>query len=291
MDNQAEVREFLRSRRARVSPADAGILTGGRRRVTGLRREEVAMLATVSIDYYAKMERGILAGVSPEILDSVARALKLDDAETDHLHDLARAATPTPSRRRTRPTEATVRPSLQRFLDAITGAPAWVANERSDLLATNALGRALMAPMLDDPANGANIARFTFFSPAARTFYPDWEHGADTVVASLRTAAGRNPHNKGLTDLIGELITRSEAFQLRWSAHNVRFHRTGTKRIRHPDVGDLEFTYEGLELPDHPGWMMFAYTTAAGSPSEERLQLLASLAATSVATPTPAREE
>ena len=263
MDNQTEVREFLRTRRARVTPDQAGLLTGGRRRVTGLRREEVAMLASVSTDYYAKMERGNLTGVSPAILDAVARALNLDEAETAHLQDLARAATPALARRRPRTAEGTVRPSLQRFLDAVTGAPAWLANQRKDVLATNALARALMAPMFDDPGNQNNLARFTFFSPASRNFYPDWEQGANSIVASLRTAAGQHPHDKNLTDLIGELVTRSD-----------------TKRIHHPEVGDLEFTFEGLELPDQPGWMMFTYTAAAGSPTEERIQLLGTLAAT-----------
>ena len=280
MDNQTEVSEFLRTRRARVSPDQAGLVTGGRRRVAGLRREEVAMLAAVSTDYYAKMERGNLIGVSPEILDSVARALKLDEAETAHLQDLARAGTPALARRRPRAAEGTVRPSLQRLLDAITDAPAWVANQRKDVLATNALAQALMAPMLDDPSNKANLARFTFFSPASRSFYTEWQQGADSIVASLRTAAGQYPHDRGLTDLIGELVTRSDIFRVRWAAHDVRFHRSGTKRISHPEVGDLEFTFEGLELPDHPGWMMFAYTTVAGSPSEERVQILGSLAAT-----------
>lgn len=281
MDNQGEVREFLRSRRARVTPDQAGLITGGRRRVSGLRREEVAVLASVSTDYYAKMERGNLAGVSPEILDSVAQALQLDDAEAAHLQDLARSATPALARRRPRTgADLTVRPSLQRFLDAITDAPAWVSNQRKDILATNALGRALMAPMLDDPANGNNLARFTFFSPASHTFFPDWDTGANSIVASLRSTAGKHPHDKALTDLIGELVTRSDTFRLRWSAHNVRFHRSGTKRIHHPDVGDLEFTFEGLELPDQPGWTMYAYTCVAGSATEERVRLLASLAAT-----------
>jgi transcriptional regulator with XRE-family HTH domain len=280
MDNQAEVSDFLRTRRARVTPDQAGILGGGRRRVSGLRREEVAMLAGVSTDYYAKMERGMLAGVSPEVLDALARALQLDDAEAEHLRDLARAAGPAPLRPRPRAPETAVRPSLQRLLDAITDAPAWVANPRSDILAVNALGRALLAPVLDDPANQRNNARFTFFNPASRIFYPDWEHGADSLVASFRSAAGRNPHDKPLTDLIGELVTRSDAFRIRWSAHNVRVHRSGAKRIHHPQVGDLEFAFEGLELPDSPGWVMFAYTTAAGSPTEERVKLLGSLAAT-----------
>lgn len=285
VDNQAEVREFLRTRRARVTPQRAGIIGGGRRRVAGLRREEVATLAGVSSDYYAKMERGTLAGVSPEVLDAVARALQLDEAETEHLHDLARAAGPAPLRSRNRTAATTVRPSLQRLLDAITGAPAWVSNPRKDTLATNALGRALLAPMLNDPASAGNNARFTFLNPAARIFYPEWEQGADSIVASMRSAAGRNPHDKPLTDLIGELVTRSDDFRLRWSAHNVRFHRSGTKRIRHADVGDLEFTYEGLELPDNPGWVLYAYTAAAGSSTEERLRLLGSLDATRTGSP------
>lgn len=280
MDNQAEVRDFLRTRRDRITPEQAGIVTGGRRRLPGLRREEVAMLAGMSSDYYAKMERGNLAGVSPEVLDALARALRLDDAETEHLHDLARAANPSPSRRRARPAQSTIRPSLQRFLDAITGAPAWIVNQRADILATNPLARALLAPMLDDPDTRNNSARFIFLSPAARTFYPQWEHAADASAANLRTAAGRNPRDKALSDLIGELATRSDAFSRRWSAHDVRLHRTGTKHIDHPAVGDLEFVYEGVELPDHPGWMMFAYTSAAGSPTEERVKLLGSLAAT-----------
>ncbi|TWF91222.1 helix-turn-helix transcriptional regulator [Kitasatospora viridis] len=280
MDNQAEVRDFLRTRRDRITPEQAGIIGGGRRRLPGLRREEVAMLAGMSSDYYAKMERGNLAGVSPEVLDALARALRLDDAETEHLHDLARAANPSPSRRRSRPAPSTIRPSLQRFLDAITGAPAWIVDQRADILATNPLARALLAPLLDDPDARHNTARFIFLSPAARTFYPRWERSADASAANLRTAAGRNPRDKALTDLIGELAARSDAFSTRWTAHAVRLHRTGTKHIHHPDVGDLEFVYEGVELPDHPGWMMYAYTSTPGSPTEERLGLLGSLAAT-----------
>ncbi|GAA1220940.1 helix-turn-helix transcriptional regulator [Kitasatospora nipponensis] len=280
MDHQAEVRDFLRTRRDRITPAQAGIVAGGRRRLPGLRREEVALLAGMSSDYYAKMERGNLAGVSPEVLDALARALRLDEAETEHLHDLARAANPSPSRRRSRPAPSTIRPSLQRLLDAITGAPAWIVTQRADILATNALARALLAPLLEDPEVRNNSARFVFLSPAARTFYPRWEHAADASAANLRTAAGRNPRDRALTDLIGELAARSDAFSSRWAAHAVRLHRTGTKHIHHPEVGDLEFVYEGVQLPDHPGWMLYVYTSAAGSPTEERVGLLGSLAAT-----------
>ena len=279
-DNHAQVREFLTTRRARLTPDQAGIIGGGRRRVAGLRREEVAMLAGMSVDYYARMERGNLAGVSPEVLDALARALQLDDAELAHLHDLARTAAPASvNRRRPRPSGTTVRPALQRLLDTIT-APAYISNPRKDFLAVNAIGHAVFAPIIDDPANQRNNARYTFFNPAAQTFYTDWEAGANSIVASLRVEAGRNPHDRALTDLIGELVTRSDVFRARWAAHDVRFHRTGSKRLHHPEVGDLEFDYEAFELPADPGLLMFTMTPALDTPTEERLRLLGSLAAT-----------
>lgn len=279
-DHRVEITEFLRTRRARITPDQAGIIGGGRRRVTGLRREELAMLAGVSSDYYAKMERGHLAGVSDEVLDALARALQLDEAETDHLLDLARADSHVPVRRRTpQSADHVVRPSLQRFLDTITGTPTIVQNRRSDVIATNVLGRALLSPLLDDPANQGNNARFTFLSPASRNFYVDWEQGASSLVASMRSHAGKHPHDHDLTDLVGELVTRSDDFRRRWAAHDVRFHRSGTKRLHHPAVGDLEFTFEAMQLPDSPGWTMYGYTTEPGSPSDERVRLLGSIAA------------
>lgn len=281
MDHAAAVSEFLRTRRDRITPEQAGIIGGGRRRVPGLRREEVAMLTGISVEYYARMERGALAGVSLEVLDALARALQLTEAEYDHLGDLARTSAPTPPRRRrARPSAVTVTPELQRFLDAVTGAPMWVRDLRLNFVAANALGRALYSPLLDDPANGGNTARFTFLNPAARQFFPDWEQNADDVVATLRSYAGQNPLDRGLTDLIGELVTRSDEFRYRWSAHNVRHHRTGVKRLRHPDLGDLEFSYQAMALPEHPDWFMFAFITAPRSPTEERIRLLGSLAAT-----------
>ncbi|MDQ4489400.1 helix-turn-helix transcriptional regulator [Sinomonas sp. ASV486] len=295
MDTRSEVREFLRTRRAHVSPESAGLIGGSRRRVPGLRREEVALLANVSADYYARLERGDLSGASDEVLDSLARALQLDEAETTHLFDLARASQRSASqqsaaqgaagtRRRARGSGAPeVRDSLQRFLDAVTGAPAWVRNERMDFVAANALGRALYTPVTEataSPGTPANNARFLFTSPAARDFYPDWEKNMDDVVATLRGYAGRSPHDRALQELIGELSVTSEEFRVRWAAHNVRFHRTGHKRIHHPVVGDLELAYEAMELPANPGWTMFAYTAEPGSASEERLRLLASWAAT-----------
>ncbi len=281
MNNQTAVREFLTTRRARLTPEQAGIIGGGRRRVKGLRREEVAMLAGMSVDYYAKMERGNLSGVSPEVLDALARALQLDDAEISHLRDLAAAAAPvSPTRKRAPRAEPAVRPTLQRFLDTIVGTPVYVTNPRKDFLATNALGAAVFAPIIDDPANGRNNARFAFLNPAARIYYPDWEAGARSIVASLRIAGGQNPHDKALTDLIGELVTRSDTFRTLWAAHDVRFHHAGTKRIHHPVVGDLQFEYEAFDLAGTAGLVMYACTVDPTSPSAERLQLLGNLTAT-----------
>ncbi|WP_440571197.1 helix-turn-helix domain-containing protein [Streptomyces sp. KR2] len=282
MDNPAEVREFLTSRRSRISPERAGLPAGPRRRVPGLRRSEVAALADVSVEYYAKLERGHLAGVSPAVLEAVARALQLDDAEREHLLNLARAADGSdalarPRRRATR--QWTPHRSLQWTLDAVTGGPAFVRNGRMDVLAANPLARAFYADVYADPHNQANLARFNFLDPASRRFYPDWDLAADVAVAILRTEAGRNPHDKELHDLVGELSTRSDAFRTRWGAHNVRHHGTGTKRFHHAAVGALTLAYEGLEMATEPGLTLTVYTAEPGSPSDEGLRLLASWAA------------
>ncbi|MFF8565951.1 helix-turn-helix transcriptional regulator [Streptomyces albidoflavus] len=282
MDNRAEVREFLTSRRSRITPERAGLPAGPRRRVPGLRRSEVAALADVSVEYYAKLERGHLGGVSPAVLEAVARALQLDEAEREHLLNLARAADGSdalarPRRRATR--QWTPHRSLQWTLDAVTGGPAFVRNGRMDVLAANPLARAFYADVYADPHNQANLARFNFLDPASRRFYPDWDLAADVAVAILRTEAGRNPHDKELHDLVGELSTRSDAFRTRWGAHNVRHHGTGTKRFHHPAVGALTLAYEGLEMATEPGLTLTVYTAEPGSPSDEGLRLLASWAA------------
>jgi transcriptional regulator with XRE-family HTH domain len=281
MDNRAQVREFLISRRERISPAQAGLPAygGSNRRVKGLRREEVALLAGVSIDYYVRMERGNLTGASDAVLDGIASALQLDEAERAHLLDLARAATPAPPRQRRSKTSG-VTDGIQQILDAITDAPAWVRNARHDMLAANRLARALYAPVLADPRRPANNARFVYLDPAAREFFADWERAADDIAAMLRSEAGSNPYDKQLVELIGELSTRSEDFRTRWAAHNVRFHRTGHKRIHHPVVGILDLDYEAMEFPAHPGLTLLAYTAAAGTPTADSLKMLASWAAT-----------
>ncbi|WP_435190029.1 helix-turn-helix transcriptional regulator [Streptomyces sp. bgisy126] len=283
MDNREEVREFLTSRRAKITPEQAGLPVGTRRRAPGLRRSEVAALADVSVEYYAKLERGNLAGVSPAVLEAVARALQLDDAERAHLLHLAQAAdgTDTLTRPRRRTTRTwTPHRSLQWVLDAVTTGPAFVRNGRMDLLATNHLARAFYTDVYADPHNQENLARFQFLDPTARRFYPDWDLAADIAVAILRTEAGRDPHDKDLHDLVGELSTRSDAFRTRWGAHNVRHHGTGTKRFHHPAVGDLTLAYEGLEMAAEPGLTLTIYTAEPASPSDEGLRLLATWAAT-----------
>jgi transcriptional regulator with XRE-family HTH domain len=280
VDNPTAVREFLTSRRARLKPEQAGLPAyGGNRRVPGLRREEVAMLSGLSVDYYVQLERGDLKGVSESVLNAVANALQLDDAERTHLFDLARAANASGAKPR-RPLPQTVRPGLRRVLDAITDAPAWIRNGRADVLATNRLGRALYAPVLDDPVRPANTARFTFLNPRGVEFYRDWEATAKDMVAVLRAEAGRNPYDRGLTDLVGELSTRSETFRTLWATHDVMFHRTGRKRLHHPIVGDLDLTYEAFDLPADPGLRLLVYTAEPATSTADALNMLASWAVT-----------
>ena len=281
MDNKIEVREFLASRRAKISPEMAGLtLYGGRRRVPGLRREEVAMLAGVSVDYYTKLERGNLAGTSESVLDAIAGALKLDEAEREHLYNLARAASPS-GKTRHRPLQSgSVRPTLQFMLDSITASPAFIGNNHMDIVAANQLGYALYSEMYRGSTRPANHSRFIFLDPRARDFYPNWDLAANTNVAILRTQSGRNPFDKRLADLVGELSVRSEEFRTRWAAHNVRRHYAGTKIFRHPVVGELELAYEAMELAEDPGFTLTVSPAVPGSPSDERLRLLASWAAT-----------
>ncbi|WP_089104267.1 helix-turn-helix transcriptional regulator [Streptomyces hyaluromycini] len=285
----AEVREFLSTRRARITPEQAGLpVYGGNRRVAGLRREEVALLAGMSVDYYIRLERGNLTGASDSVLDSLAQALQLDEAERTHLYDLARAATP--SGRRPTVTASRVRPTILRLLDSMTDVPAYVRNARFDILAANTLGRALYAPVFDSPLfarrGPVNSARFMFLDPASREFWTDWEKGADDAVAFLRTETGRAPHDKALTDLIGELTTKSDDFVRRWARHDVKFHRSGVKNLHHPLVGDLALPYEAMDLPADPGLRLNFYTPEPDSREREALGLLASWAGSGTVAPT-----
>ncbi|MGJ9373816.1 helix-turn-helix transcriptional regulator [Nesterenkonia sp. CF4.4] len=278
MDTHDDLNEFLTSRRAKLSLAQAGLPDyGGRRRVPGLRREEVALLAGMSAEYYKRLERGNATGVSEAVIDGVSRALQLDEAEHAHLYDLIRTANAGahPSRRRTaRKTQLTA--GMQQTIDAMSTVPVFVQNGRLDAVATNHLGQALFSEMFDDSRPPVNAARFMFLNPKAQTFYLDWEGNARQIVAVLRAEAGRSPYDRQLSDLVGELSTRSDLFRKLWGAHDVREHRTGTKKIHHPVVGALDLTFQSMDLVSDRGLQMLVFSAEPGSASHDRLQLLAS---------------
>lgn len=284
MSQQDEVRHFLGSRRARLTPDEVGLPPStGRRRVAGLRRDEVAVLAGVSSEYYARLERGNLAGASDAVLAALAAALRLDDAERQHLHNLARAASPSsPRRRTTSKKSAAIREPLLRILDAMSTTPAHLYNSRADIVGSNALARELLLPIFDfarTTQSVPNSARFTFLDPAGSHFYPDWGLVSRDVVAALHAAVGHDPYDKSLTDLIGELSSRSTAFRTLWATHDVRVHRTGIKRMRHPDVGLIELEFEVLQVSHEQGLVLVVFTAAPGSAAADSLALLSSLAA------------
>ena len=281
MNHRDEARDFLSSRRARITPEQAGVETfGTRRRVTGLRREEVARLAGVSIDYYTRLERGNLQGVSVSVLDAIGRALQLDPAEQEHLRDLSQHQDETPRRAGRVVPVAAVRPELQYLLDVVTDAPAMIINNRQDIVAANALGFAMHSDLVAAPARPMNFSRFIFLDPQARNFYQDWQRAAHTNVAILRREAGRTPNDKDLAALIGELSMRSDDFRALWAAHDVRRHYAGVKSFRHSVVGPLELHFQTLELAEDPGLALTIYPATPGSPTADALRMLASWAAT-----------
>jgi hypothetical protein len=275
-----DIREFLTTRRAKITPEQAGLpVYGANRRVEGLRREEVAILAGISVEYYTKLERGTVGSVSDSVLEGLVHALQLDGAERDHLYRLVRTVATPAARRAPRrsPGKRQVRPALQRILDQMP-MPAYLRNGRFDVLASNDLGRALYSPLYEqaDAGDHPNSARFVFLDPSASDFFVDYDKILNDCVAFLRAEAGRDPYDKDLSDLIGELSTRSDDFRHRWAAHDVRYHRTGRKRFHHPVVGDLELDFEAFELPGDAGQRINVYTAPPDSASAEALALLAS---------------
>ncbi|MFC9839618.1 helix-turn-helix transcriptional regulator [Rhodococcus sp. NPDC127530] len=291
MSHRSDIQDFLTSRRAKITPEQVGLQSYGRRRVPGLRREEVAMLAQVSVDYYGRLERGDLTGVSENVLTSLVRALQLNDVEERHLRDLIRAADTTIRPARQRPTQTKIRPAVRRMLDAMTDLPAIIQNGRLDIIAANRLGRALYSDHFDTPTPPPNNARFIFLDPRGRQFAPNWEQSAGDIVAMLRAEAGRDPHDRQLSDLIGELSTRSDEFRIRWAAHNVHHHKSGSKQIHHRAVGDLTLDFEVATLEGDPALRLVVYSAEPQSPSQDALQLLSNWAATVEKTKdTPARE-
>jgi hypothetical protein len=281
VDNRSEVRAFLTSRRARISPEEVGITAYGSRRVAGLRRGEVAALAGVSVEYYTRLERGNLGGVSDSVLDALSRALRLDDTERAHLETLARAAntSATAGRARRRPVSAAVRPSVRHLIAAMTGTPAFVRNNRFDILVANPLGRALYAPVFTATPGPVNTVRFIFLDHRAPGFFLDWDRVARDSVGALRVEAVRNPYDRELSDLIGELSTRSDQFRVWWGTQDVYVHRHTTKRFGHPLVGEIELAAETMPLSGEAGQTMVAYSAPPGSAAESSLTLLASWAA------------
>ncbi|TSD92855.1 helix-turn-helix domain-containing protein [Skermania sp. ID1734] len=279
MEFEQEIKGFLMSRRERITPGQAGLPhVGGDRRVKGLRREEVAMLAGLSVEYYTRIERGRLGGASDSVLDAIARALQLDDDERAHLHQLARNVAPGARRRRTEP-RSPITASVQQVLDSMS-VPAVVMNDRLDLLAANDLGRALYADLFDMAQQPANFARYVFLDPRAAAFYTDLDEAKNQLVAILRATAGRDPLDTEVTALIGELSTRSVDFSTRWAKHNVARHTTGHKTIHHPAVGTMDLAYNDFTLPGDPHIAITTYTADPGTPSADALTLLATWAET-----------
>ena len=276
MDQSSEIRDFLTSRRARITPEQAGVPTfNGIRRVPGLRREELAHAAGISVDYYNRLERGKSISASPEILDAIARTLQLDQTEQDHLFDLFSTSRRTPRRPARRARQLTIRPTLQRLIDGLN-MPAFVESPRLDILATNHLGRALYTWPGEELVLPFNVARYLFLDPRATEFYLDWETMARNQVALLRTETGRDPSHPELIQLVGELSTHSKEFRSLWAAHDVRQFREGPKRFRHPMVGDLDFIGESLDVSNPPGLFVLAYTIEPGSKTAEAMSLMGS---------------
>ncbi|WP_273734670.1 helix-turn-helix domain-containing protein [Mycolicibacterium septicum] len=281
MDIAKDIREFLMTRRARITPEQVGLAPGVRRRVPGLRREEAAQLAGVSTEYYTQIERGNVAGVSDEVLQAISRALRLSDDEAVHFFNLVRAAagTRTPARNKRAPVKK-LPEGVQALIDGMAGSPAIVLDGNLDILAANPLGRLLYSPLYDRAVGRPNFARFIFFDSAAAQVFPEWQRSADEAVGLLQAEAARDPHSAAITQIVGELATQSVEFRTRWAAHNVTTHRHGVKRFCHPEFGDLALTYNVFEVAAAPGLSLVGYTAEPNSPSAQALSIMSSWSVT-----------
>jgi transcriptional regulator with XRE-family HTH domain len=279
MDSRTEMREFLASRRARITPEEAGLPGGGGRRVPGLRREERAALAGVSVSWYTRLERGDAVGASDSVLDAIARTLRLDELEREHLFRLARGQGGPRRTSARRPAPRTIRPTLQLMLDQMTDLPAIVQSDRADVVAMNPLARALYSGLISSPAAAMNHARYIHLDPGSQTFYRDWDEVASNSAAMLHVAAAKSPFDTDLSNLVGELATQSDDFRVRWASRNVHEHQAGRKRLHHEVVGDIELLYETLALPQHPGLTMYINAAEPGTPAADALRLLAAWSA------------
>ncbi|MER5559599.1 MULTISPECIES: helix-turn-helix transcriptional regulator [unclassified Streptomyces] len=278
MDQRAELSEFLRSRRARLKPEDVGLPDHGRhRRVPGLRREELAQLAGVSVAYYTRLEQGNAQNVSVEVLEAIGRVLRLSETEQNHLTHVAKGKAKKKRAAACKPHQ--VRPALQQLIDAMEGVPAYIVGPRLDILGWNRMAAALFGDMSQLPPQERNLARQVFLDPASRSLYVDWHSKAVDMVSVLRLGAGCYPDDPQLTSLIGELSVKSEEFRTMWAAHTVADKGHGVKRLRHPVVGELTLAYETLKLPDAHDLSLVTYHAEPGSASQESLRLLGSWSA------------
>lgn len=278
MASNPDVQQFLTAMRGRITPEQAGLAVfGGERRVPGLRREEIAQLAGVSTAYYTRMERGDLSGVSESVLYALVRAFALDEAESAHLFDLARAATGPRRAPRSKPTPR-VSPQLALLIDAMD-VPALAMTQLGDSVASNPMGRALFPDLFPPDQPSLNGTRYLFLDDRARLFYPDWEKTAREAVSGLRLMAGHDPSDRALMAMVGELATLSIEFRTWWGGHTVRTHFSGTKSIHHPVVGDMTLGFEVLALPSTPGLSLITYITEPATPSADAMNLLRSWAA------------
>ncbi|MEV4603835.1 helix-turn-helix transcriptional regulator [Amycolatopsis sp. NPDC049253] len=269
----SEIGEFLQARRARVSPESKGLPAAGRRKVPGLRREELALLSGVSVDYYTRLEQGRADAVSDSVLDSIARTLGLDATERDHLRLLAR-----PPRDPDAAPAQSVRPGVRDLVDGM-GVPAFVAGRWQEILVANPLGEAVLPPSMGP---GTNAARHVFLNPEALEYYVDWPDVAAETVANLRHESARHPGDAVLAKLVGELTIASPVFTDLWSRHDVQAKSHGLKRLRHPRAGVLVLGYESLHLPDTEDQLIVTYTARDRS-TADALALLAAEAASAPA--------
>ncbi|MFG6502289.1 helix-turn-helix transcriptional regulator [Microbacterium sp. P05] len=279
MSASEDMRQFLSTRRARLNPANASLpYFGGRRRVPGLRREEVAQLAGMSTEYYIRLERGAAVGFSEGVLRGVARALELDEVERAHFLDLVRAVADDRDHRSYphAPVRHHVSARLQQTIDAMSTVPILIQNNRLDAVAANDLGRALFCGMLTGDRSAGNAARFLFLEPSARTFYRDWENESRQIVAILRRETVRDPDDRRLTDLIGQLSIQDDTFQDLWTAHDVGEHRPGVKFFHHPVAGEIDLTYEIFDPAGEPGLQMLIFSATPDTPSHDGLRTLSS---------------
>ncbi|MEU6556052.1 helix-turn-helix transcriptional regulator [Streptomyces sp. NPDC046915] len=274
LDRRAELSEFLRSRRARLKPEDVGLPDFGRhRRVPGLRREELAQLAGVSVAYYTRLEQGNGQNVSAEVLDSIARALRLTDAEQAHLTHLAKGKQ---HKKKPSARPQQVRTSIGQLLDTMDAVPAYVVGRRSEILAWNRMAAAVFGDWAELPAAERNWARMVFLKPEYQDLFVDWEQKAIDIVCALRMDAGCYPDDPRLSALVGELSVKSEDFRRLWATHDVKEKNHGVKRLQHPLVGALSLHFESFKLADDADQSMIVYHAEPGSPSAEALRLLAS---------------